>query len=248
MFNQQRYILRLDDACPTSNWKSWELIETICDSSGIKPLVGVIPNNKSKNLIFQPPITGFWSQVRAWQHKGWTIGLHGYDHTISTKQGGLVPVHLKSEFAGLNIDQQKEKILNGTAIFKRHKINTTIFIAPANSFDQVTCDVLSRYTTIRMINAGISYYPFKRYNLVWIPYQLSQFSKKKFGVWTFTINPNIMTTSQIEMLSDFCHLYAHQFVSDIDDLFHQYRNRSISWFDKRLESTFFKSNPPQLTN
>ena len=75
-----KYILRLDDACPTMDVVKWDRIEKICDKFLIRPIIAVVPNNKDKKLIKNDIDINFWNKVRGWQNKGWHIALHGYDH------------------------------------------------------------------------------------------------------------------------------------------------------------------------
>ena len=49
-----KFILRLDDAAPTMNKEKWDKIEKILDKYNIKPIVGIIPDNK--DLEFNYPI------------------------------------------------------------------------------------------------------------------------------------------------------------------------------------------------
>ena len=77
-----RYLLRLDDACPTMDAARWQTIEDLFDLHAIKPLVAVVPDNRDPNLEKDTPDPAFWDKVRRWQHKGWTIALHGYQHVL----------------------------------------------------------------------------------------------------------------------------------------------------------------------
>lgn len=45
-----RYIIRLDDASEIMNVSTWERIEELLDNYNIKPIVGIIPNNKDTLL------------------------------------------------------------------------------------------------------------------------------------------------------------------------------------------------------
>ena len=45
-----RYIIRLDDASEIMNVSTWERIEELLDDYNIKPIVGIIPNNKDTLL------------------------------------------------------------------------------------------------------------------------------------------------------------------------------------------------------
>ena len=112
-----KYILRLDDACPTMDVAKWDRIEKICDKFLIRPIIAVVPNNKDKKLIKNTIDINFWNKVRIWQNKGWHIALHGHDHIYISNSSGLVPFNNKSEFAGVNLKIQLEKIQKGINIF-----------------------------------------------------------------------------------------------------------------------------------
>ena len=55
-----KYLIRLDDACPTQDYAKWLRIEKLLDKYNIKPIVAIIPNNKDKNLQRAPLDTKFW--------------------------------------------------------------------------------------------------------------------------------------------------------------------------------------------
>ncbi len=52
MFLNQKtkYIIRIDDACPTMNKEKWGLFEKYLN---IKPIVAVIPNNEDEKMMSQ---------------------------------------------------------------------------------------------------------------------------------------------------------------------------------------------------
>ena len=81
----QKYLIRLDDACPTMDSKKWGRIEKIIEKLP-PPMVGVIPANKDKRQMCEAPDEHFWGKVRRWQEKGWVIALHGYDHRLVSSQ------------------------------------------------------------------------------------------------------------------------------------------------------------------
>ena len=110
---KQYYLVRLDDACPQMNKLKWQRIENILDKYGIKPMVGIIPHNEDPVTCVDIVDTDFKSKVLNWQKKGWAIALHGYNHVCTTATGGINPVHNRSEFAGLSLVEQREKISKG---------------------------------------------------------------------------------------------------------------------------------------
>ena len=65
-----QYILRLDDASDYMDVEKWQRIEDLLDQYGIKPLVGVIPENKDPSLTEtyeQDP--EFWNKTARWKAK-----------------------------------------------------------------------------------------------------------------------------------------------------------------------------------
>lgn len=45
------YCLRLDDACPQMNTEKWARIERILDKYKVRPIVGVIPENRDPDFV-----------------------------------------------------------------------------------------------------------------------------------------------------------------------------------------------------
>src|SRR5882724_3622956 len=130
-----RYLLRFDDLCPTMNWKVWSEIEAALVENQVKPILAVVPDYQDPVLQVEPPVADFWEQVRAWQERGWTIALHGFQHKYVAEHRGIVTPRKKTEFAGLPAAEQEEKLRRGVEIFQRHGIQPRVWIAPSNSFD-----------------------------------------------------------------------------------------------------------------
>ena len=62
-----RYLLRLDDACPTLDGDKWRRIEALFDELTLKPIVAIIPDNLDPDLHFSAPDAAFWDRARGWQ-------------------------------------------------------------------------------------------------------------------------------------------------------------------------------------
>ena len=75
------YCLRLDDACPQMNTEKWARIERILDKYKVRPIVGVIPENRDPDFVAVAD-ENFWKKACEWQKKGWTIALHGLHHEL----------------------------------------------------------------------------------------------------------------------------------------------------------------------
>lgn len=75
------YCIRLDDACPQMNAEKWARIERILDKYKVRPIVGVIPENRDPDFVAVAD-ENFWEKACEWQKKGWTIALHGLHHEL----------------------------------------------------------------------------------------------------------------------------------------------------------------------
>ena len=75
------FVIRLDDVAENMKWEFMDKMETLFDDYNIKPVLGVIPDNKNLELLSYPKKNNnFWDQVRLWEKKGWEIGMHGTNH------------------------------------------------------------------------------------------------------------------------------------------------------------------------
>src|SRR5579864_348716 len=138
-----KLLLRFDDICPTMNWAVWQELEAILSDAGVKPLVAVIPDNRDPAFHLAAPRRDFWDNVRLWQARGWTIGVHGYQHLYVTRSSGLLGINAASEFAGLPFQEQERKIRLALGIFRSEGIEPKVWVAPGHSFDTTTIRALS---------------------------------------------------------------------------------------------------------
>jgi predicted deacetylase len=183
-------VLRFDDLCPTVNWQVWDCIEELLVEFGITPIVSVIPDNRDKTLRVSSPGENFWERVQSWQKRGWTLGLHGYQHCYLTRQAGMYGRSAHSEFAGLPYEVQEIKLQNAMRIFEEHGLKPEVWVAPAHSFDANTIEILLRMG-VRVINDGYALYPYRdRQGMLWIPQQVGRFRKLPIGIWTVCFHFN----------------------------------------------------------
>lgn len=195
-----RYLLRLDDACPTMDARKWKMFEDLFDGLGIKPLVAVVPDNCDPELQCEPPDALFWSKVRAWQGKGWTVAMHGYQHCMHpTKSRLVLPFYERSEFAGLSYESQAEKIRKSWSIFTENGVAPTAWIAPAHCFDRLTLAAIRNETSIRVVSDGIARDQYFEDGFFWLPQQLWGFAEKSSGLWTICLHPNTITEDQFSV-------------------------------------------------
>ena len=208
---KRRYLIRLDDACPTMNTQKWKKIENILDSFGVRPMVGVIPSNKDPKQLIDDADSEFWNKVKSWEKKRWSIALHGYDHCFISEAGmsGLNPLWARSEFAGVSLELQKEKICLGVTEFRAHGIDPKYFFAPAHTYDENTLKALSEESNIRIISDTIATIPYRKGDFIFIPQLGGHCSEMKIsGIWTFCLHPSEMTEENFIATERF--LKAHQ--------------------------------------
>lgn len=235
MKTDPRYLIRLDDACPTMHWARWERAVALLDAYDIRPIVAVIPDNRDDTLHIDPPRVDFWEVVSEWHRKGWTIGLHGYQHRYVTQEGGLVPISRKSEFAGLALEIQEEKIRKGWRIFQSHGLKPTVWIAPGHSFDKNTLVALKRETDIEVISDGIALNCFMNDGFYWIPQQLWRFRKMPFGTYTICLHPNTLTARAFQQLEQDLSKHRQLFIGVSDVRFSARAKNSL---EKILTNVF----------
>lgn len=220
MFNI-KYLIRLDDACPTMDRVKWGRIEEILDHHGIRPMVGVIPQNEDPKQEIDSVDTEFWNKVHQWEKKGWAIALHGYNHCYSSDGGlmGLNPMWSRSEFAGLPLEEQRAKIRKGVAIMRENGINPQYFFAPSHTFDENTLNALLEESNIRIISDTIATKPYRYKDFVIIPQFGGQCREIKLrGLFTFCFHPNTMNEVAFRRVDVFLSNHCDEFISfeDVD--------------------------------
>lgn len=218
---KNKYLIRLDDACPTMDEKKWQRMEDILDRYEVRPMVGVIPNNEDPETTPDSYDESFWDKVHNWEKKGWAIALHGYNHVCITTDGmkGLNPMWERSEFAGLILEQQREKIRKGVAVLKEHGINPMYFFAPSHTYDKNTLEALKLESDIRIISDTIATKPYKEGEFTFIPQLGGHCSEMKIsGIWTFCLHPTAMKDAQFNAVEDFLKIHREEFIafSDLD--------------------------------
>jgi predicted deacetylase len=185
-----RYLVRFDDICPGMRWSVWREIEKILVDNDVRPMLAVVPQNEDPTLDVDAREPRFWELVRGWQARGWTIGLHGYQHRYVTRAAGLVGLNQRSEFAGLPYAEQLAKLRRAVDIFGAESVRPDVWIAPGHSFDATTVAALGD-VGIRAISDGffVSSHRDERGTL-WVPQQLWSFRYRPCGDWTVCYHHN----------------------------------------------------------
>ena len=228
-------IIRLDDAAEYMDIEKWQKVEKILDKYKVTPLVGVVPNIKDPKMIevYQKD-KDFFKKVKKWEQKEWIIAMHGYDHKYISNSGGINPKCSVSEFAGVPLVKQEEKIKEGIKIFTKNQITPEVFFAPSHTFDNSTLLALKNNSNIRIISDTVSNDVYKKDDFYYIPQQIGHEAKLPFKVVTICFHPNMMEETDFIRFEKFIknnHLKMlktkQQFKSLIKD-------RPLSYYDKML--------------
>lgn len=202
--NKTSYFIRLDDASPYIDNNKWDRIISILEKHKIHSLIGVIPDNKDSLTIKESYYQSFWQKAKEWERYGHVIALHGYDHCYVSTNGGINPIHNRSEFAGIPIGIQKEKIKKGYHILLNNGLTPIVFYAPSHTFDENTIKALIEETPIRIISDTIALKSYKAYGVTFIPQQIGQFKDIPIsGNFTFCFHPNNMTDEDFAKFEQF---------------------------------------------
>lgn len=207
-----QYLLRFDDLCPTVSREQWQRCRALIAEFGVKPILAIVPDNQDPELQISSEDAGFWDSMRAMESAGAAIGLHGYRHLCAGRGRSLVPLHKKSEFAGVDDATQREWIHNGLRMLCAQGLNPKVWVAPRHGFDAGTLRAL-REEGIGVLSDGLARVPFVRGGAAWIPQQLWAPVHKKKGLWTICLHPNTMSDAQIAELYVFLRDHAGQCTS-----------------------------------
>jgi len=208
-----RYLIRLDDIAPHMAWDRFRRLECLFEQTGVKPLIGVIPDNQDAQLRQFPECAGdFWAAVRVWQARGWEIAQHGFQHVYVTREHGLMGVNGLSEFAGLPYREQLDKLARGQTLLREQGLRCETFMAPSHSFDTTTLRALKDlgFTTV---TDGFAPFPYIEQGLIFLPQLLAAPRVLPLGVQTFCLHVNLMTDAEILRVEAFVARHHREFLT-----------------------------------
>jgi predicted deacetylase len=207
-----RYLLRLDDLCPTMHRERWQRFRGLIAEFALKPTLAVVPDNRDPALDLSPPDPEFWSQLRALESAGAIIGLHGYRHLCVSRGRSLLGLAQTSEFAGIDLETQQAWIAEGLRLLRERGLNPRIFVAPRHGFDVATLEALSA-ESLPLLSDGFARAPFISRGVTWIPQQIWGPVEKPRGLWTICMHPNTARDEEINRLRVFLRTRAVHFTS-----------------------------------
>tara|TARA_Y100001958_G_scaffold98184_1_gene67824 strand:- start:12789 stop:13517 length:729 start_codon:yes stop_codon:yes gene_type:complete len=191
----KKFIIRIDDVHEGMDFVRFNDFINTLNMLEIKPIIGVIPNNKDNSLITSNKTSKsiFWNKIRGlYESKKCDIALHGYDHIYLNNSRGILKYGRKSEFSNVDYKIQYEKIKKGLDIFNKNGIKTKLFMAPSHTFDLNTIKVLNNLG-IKYITDGFNLYPYKKFDIIFFPHLFSSFLNFGFGLYTICIHLDTMS-------------------------------------------------------
>ena len=228
-----QYLLRFDDLCPTISNTRWKRFLPLIEEFGIRPILAVVPDNRDYKLQLSPPDPEFWDRMRALEAAGAAIGLHGYRHLCLSRGKSMIPLHRRTEFAGVDQETQRQWIRSGLEILRGYGLNPRVWVAPRHGFDGSTLDAL-RKEGVTVLSDGFARIPFTRGGFTWIPQQLWAPVDKSKGLWTICIHANTARASLIEQLRAFLDGHAGQFTS-VDRVLAEFRPAKLNGIERIYE-------------
>jgi predicted deacetylase len=207
-----RYLVRIDDLCPTVSAERWSQFYRLIEEFKLHPILAIVPENHDSDLAISPPDPVFWDQMRALESAGAAIGLHGYRHLCLSSGRSLHDLQSNSEFAGVARTTQRTWIRVGLHILRSHGLNPRIWVAPRHGFDAYTLEEI-RAEGISLLSDGFTRTMFTRGGFTWIPQQLWSPVEKRQGLWTICIHPNTARDEEVDRLRAFLHANVSQFTS-----------------------------------
>jgi hypothetical protein len=214
----------------------WMRYAPMVEKYGIRPILSVVPANRDPHLDVAPEDGSFWEAMRSAQSAGATIGMHGYRHLCLAQGRGYLPLHRKTEFAGVGRKLQREWISAGVAILRKERLDPRVWVAPRHGLDRVTLETLKEFG-IDVVSDGFAEQPFRLGGATWIPQQLWGPEVQQRGLWTICVHANSATDGQVLEMERFLMRWSGQFTS-VDRVLEEWpvRDRSFAdgWFHVRM--------------
>ncbi len=218
-------LIRFDDIAPNMNWEIMDRCQNLLREFDVKPVLGVIPNNKDNELLNFPTRENFWQIVKKWKSDGWSIAMHGYNHRYNRDTGkkDFFKYGGRSEFYGLPYEEQLLKIKKGLEIFKSNEIKVDIFFAPNHTYDQNTFKALKSSGIFKIID-GYGLMPFKFDDIKFVPQLFYKLYYLPFGIQSTQIHINNWTEKDFKKFENFIKKNRNEIIN-ADLAFSKYSER-----------------------
>ena len=230
--NNAEILIRFDDIAPNMNWKIMDKCEKLLNKYNIKPVVGVIPNNKDLDLLNYPKKDDFWKIVKNWESNNWSIAMHGYTHVYDneTNKKDYFNYGGKSEFFGHSYEEQLTKIKNGLKVFDDKNIKIKTFFAPNHTYDLNTFKALEAVGISQVIDGyGIS--PFFIKGIKFIPQLFYKLYMLPFGLQSTQIHVNYWKERDYVLFENFIEK-NHKNIVNLENAF---AKKNENYFEKVIK-------------
>ena len=207
-------LIRLDDIAENMNWDLMKKLELLFEKYAIKPVLGVIPENKDNELFVYPKKNNFWEQVRIWKSKGWEIAMHGNNHIYDKfcSKTDYLGLGGNSEFCSHTYENQLEKIKCGLDKFNNENINIKTFFAPNHTFDENTLLALKKCGITEIVD-GYGLMPYEENGIKFIPQLFYKMIAFPFGIQSFQIHLNYFKQDDFDNLKKFVELNSKKIIT-----------------------------------
>ena len=111
-----KLLLRFDDITPGMSWSKFLPLKSQIEELGIRSILGVVPDCKDKNLLVEDHRSDFFEIIRTYKDYGDSIFQHGTYHLYKNNNAGILGINSKSEFSGLDLDDQRRLIKYGKEV------------------------------------------------------------------------------------------------------------------------------------
>jgi hypothetical protein len=211
----RKVLFRVDDYAGNRNHDKWAKVLEVFNKFSIKVCIGVIPDNRDKNLLEYSlePSSSFWAGVSDLDQNGHIVALHGCTHeyhSINESQS-LIPINPQSEFVGLEYSVQLDKLSKALSIFAANGFVPKIFMAPSHTFDEITLRCLSELG-IKYVTDGYFLRPVRFSGIKFIPQQFGSLYRPMFPLQTICLHPNTMKSIEINQLEQYCSRYRDSII------------------------------------
>tara|TARA_B100001989_G_C24538019_1_gene465653 strand:- start:108 stop:908 length:801 start_codon:yes stop_codon:yes gene_type:complete len=200
-------LIRIDDVCENMDWEKMRHLESLFKKYSIKPVIGVIPNNKDDFFFNYPRNENFWEQIRKWDKMGWEVAMHGYTHIydrLCKKKADYFNYGGGSEFFNHPIKVQIERIRKGLEKFKKENIKIRTFFAPNQTYDENTFVALKECGINEVID-GYGLMPYEENNIKFIPQLFEKVLIFPFGIQSTKLHLQMWKKNDYDNFEKFIH-------------------------------------------
>ena len=226
--NNTGILIRIDDVCENMDWELMKKLEDLFDQYSIKPVLGVIPNNKDQEFLEFDRNDNFWDEVRKWQDKGWEIVQHGYTHIydkLCKKKSDYFNYGGGSEFFGHSLETQQSRIKKGLEKFKKERIKIRSFFAPNQTYDKNTFIALKNCGITEVID-GYGLMPYTENKIKFIPQLFEKVVLLPFGIQSTKLHLHSWEEKDFKSFENFIKKNSNKIIT-YDDALKKVNNNPI---------------------